>query len=76
MARASLKVGFGRLGFAEVASWTLPLNLASQQVMEKPGFLYERDFEFAGLWHRLYRAARHQPTVVVGSSMGVGNPLA
>ena len=55
MGQVSLDVGFGRLGFAEVASWTLPINLASQRVMEKLGFRYERDFEFAGLRHRLYR---------------------
>jgi RimJ/RimL family protein N-acetyltransferase len=66
MAQASREVGFGRLGFTEIASWTLPFNLASQTVMEKLGFQYERDFEFAGLWHRLYRlvAADWQPTCV------------
>ena len=54
MGHVSLEVGFGRLGFAEIASWTLPINLASQWVMEKLGFRYERDFEFAWLAHRLY----------------------
>ena len=55
MGQASLEVGFERLGLAEIASWTLPTNLASQRVMEKLGFRYERDFEFAGLGHRFYR---------------------
>jgi [ribosomal protein S5]-alanine N-acetyltransferase len=55
MAQASLEVGFGHLELAEIASWTLPTNLASQRVMEKLGFRYERDFEFAGLGHRFYR---------------------
>ena len=55
MAQASLEVGFGHLGFPEIGSWTLPGNLPSQRVMEKLGFRYERDFEFAGLPHRLYR---------------------
>jgi RimJ/RimL family protein N-acetyltransferase len=55
MARASLKIGFGQLRLAEIASWTLPINLASQRVLEKMGFRYERDFEFAGLVHRFYR---------------------
>ena len=55
MARASLEVGFGRLGFPEIGSWTLPINLASQRVMEKLGFRYERDFQFAGLGHQRYR---------------------
>jgi RimJ/RimL family protein N-acetyltransferase len=57
MARASLDVGFGHLGFPEIGSWTLPINLASQRVMEKLGFQYERDFDFAGLLHRYYRLA-------------------
>jgi RimJ/RimL family protein N-acetyltransferase len=55
MAGASLRVGFDRLGFDEVDSWTLPINRASQRVMEKLGFRYERDFTFAGLPHRFYR---------------------
>jgi [ribosomal protein S5]-alanine N-acetyltransferase len=55
MAWASLDVGFRRLGFPEIASWTLPANLASQRVLEKLGFRYEREFEFAGLPHHFYR---------------------
>jgi RimJ/RimL family protein N-acetyltransferase len=55
MGEASLEVGFARLGFPGISSWTLPGNLASQRVMEKLRFRYERDFEFAGLVHRLYR---------------------
>ena len=57
MARASLEVGFERLGFSEICSWTLPTNLISQRIMEKLGFRYQRDFEFAGLVHRFYRLA-------------------
>ncbi len=38
MGRASLEIGFERLGFPEVASWALPNNLASRRVMEKLGF--------------------------------------
>ena len=37
MAQASLEVGFEHLGFSEIGSWTLPVNLASQRVMEKLG---------------------------------------
>src|SRR5262245_28984587 len=55
MAAASLEVGFDRLGFAAVDSWTLPINLASRRVMEKLGFVYERDFLVVGLPHRHYR---------------------
>ena len=56
--QASLEVGFRRFGFPEIDSWTLPNNLASQRVMEKFGFRYERDFDFAGLRHRFYRLTR------------------
>jgi len=58
MAQASLEVGLGHLGFPKIGSWTLPGNLASQRVMEKLGFRYERDFEFAGLLHRFYRLVK------------------
>jgi ribosomal-protein-alanine N-acetyltransferase len=60
MAEASLRIGFEQLGFGEIASWTLPINTASQRVMEKLGFQYERDFEFAGLQHHFYRLAKGQ----------------
>jgi RimJ/RimL family protein N-acetyltransferase len=55
IAAASLEVGFGHLGLAEIWSWALPDNRASQRVMEKLGFRYEQDSEFAGLVHRFYR---------------------
>ena len=55
LAEASLRIGFEGLGFSEIRSWTLPINQASQRVMEKLGFRYMRDFEFAGLPHRYYR---------------------
>jgi RimJ/RimL family protein N-acetyltransferase len=57
MGEASLEAGFARMGFPEICSWTLPINLASRRVMEKLGLRYERDFEFAGLLHRFYRLA-------------------
>ena len=44
MAQVSLDVA----GFREIGSWTLPVNPASLRVMEKLGFRYERDFDFAG----------------------------
>lgn len=58
MAAASLEVGFGPLGFTQIDSWTLPINLASQRVMEKLRFRYERDFDFVGLGHRYYRLTK------------------
>ena len=55
MAAASLRIGFEQLALPEVASWTLPFNVASQRVMEKLGFHYKTDIVFAGQPHRLYR---------------------
>jgi RimJ/RimL family protein N-acetyltransferase len=55
MAAGCLDIGFNQLGFSAIATWTLPVNRASQRVMEKLGFQYERDFVFAGLPHRYYR---------------------
>jgi len=56
MAEASLRFGFERLGLSEIGSWTLPINLASQRVMAKLGFRYEKDINFAGLAHRFSAA--------------------
>lgn len=36
-------------------AWTLPHNIASRRLMERVGFRYERDFEYAGLPHVFYR---------------------
>jgi RimJ/RimL family protein N-acetyltransferase len=55
MSEAALRVGFDRLGFEEIDSWALTTNIASQRVMEKLGFRYDRDITFAGLPHRFYR---------------------
>jgi [ribosomal protein S5]-alanine N-acetyltransferase len=54
---ASALVGVARdpLGLTEIVAFTLPYNLASRRVMEKVGFTYERDFEWARLPHVLYR---------------------
>ena len=35
MAGASLRIGFEQLALPEIASWTLPFNIASQRVMEE-----------------------------------------
>ena len=54
---ASRLVGLARepLGLAEIVAFTLPHNVASRRVMEKAGFRYERDIEWARLPHVLYR---------------------
>ena len=62
-------VGYSRNGFSqEVSLQEVPprgtlahspvaprLARASARVMEKVGFVYERDFDYAGLTHRFYR---------------------
>jgi RimJ/RimL family protein N-acetyltransferase len=55
MAEASVRAGFADLGLADLVCFTLTTNRASQRVMEKAGFAYERDVEHAGLPHRLCR---------------------
>jgi ribosomal-protein-alanine N-acetyltransferase len=55
MAEAILRVAFERLGMADIVCFTLTTNRASQRVMEKAGFDYERDVVHAGLPHVLYR---------------------
>jgi RimJ/RimL family protein N-acetyltransferase len=55
MATALVAVARERLGLDEIVAYTLPDNLASRRVMEKAGFRYERDIEWASLPHVLYR---------------------
>ena len=55
MAAASLRAGFETLGRADLVCFTLVTNRASQRVMEKVGFVFEREVEHANLPHRLYR---------------------
>jgi len=52
---ASLEVAFGPLALPDVVSFTLPDNHASRRVMEKLGFAYERDTDYKGRHHVLYR---------------------
>jgi RimJ/RimL family protein N-acetyltransferase len=56
MARAILRIGFEEFGLKEIVCFTMTTNRASQRVMEKAGFVYERDIVRAGLPHVLYRA--------------------
>jgi RimJ/RimL family protein N-acetyltransferase len=71
MAEGSLAIGFDRLGVPEVESWTLPSNVASQRVMQKLGFRYERIFEFAGLTHWFYRLSAAEWRERAGSTPAV-----
>jgi RimJ/RimL family protein N-acetyltransferase len=55
LAQESVRVGFSELRLPELVSFTLPTNRASQRVMEKAGFQYERDIVHANVPHVLYR---------------------
>ena len=55
LGRGSARVAFEQLGLPDVVAFTLVDNGASRRVMEKLGFVYERDVEHAGLPHVLYR---------------------
>ncbi len=63
LAWASLEVAFGPLGLAEVIAYTLPHNVASWRVMEKTGFVFEREIEWVGLRHLLYRRRAEAPAL-------------
>ena len=55
LARASLGVVFGPLALEEVIAYTQPQNVASRRVMEKTGFVYERDITVHAWPFLLYR---------------------
>jgi [ribosomal protein S5]-alanine N-acetyltransferase len=55
MAKASTEVAFEKLRLRSLVSFTLTTNLASQHVIEKTGFKYEKDIELGGEPHVLYR---------------------
>jgi RimJ/RimL family protein N-acetyltransferase len=69
LAIESVRTAFAELQLAELVCFTRPTNLASQRVMEKAGFRYERDFTYADLPHRLYRLSatvwQHEQSVVM-----------
>ena len=55
MSRSIVTLGFEQLGLADIVGVTLTTNLASQRVLEKTGFTYERDLIHADVPHVLYR---------------------
>lgn len=55
MAEGCLRVGRDHLGLTNIVAYALPTNVASRRVMEKVGFVYERDIVHANLPHVLYR---------------------
>jgi RimJ/RimL family protein N-acetyltransferase len=56
MGEEILKLGFELLKLHEIVCFTLTTNKASQRVMEKLGFKYEREIIHASLPHLLYRS--------------------
>lgn len=58
LARASIRAAFAVLNLPEIVCFTLTTNHASQRVMQKAGFYYERDFVYKDLPHVLYRLRR------------------
>ncbi len=60
IAAASLDVGFERLGLENLVCFTLTTNLASKRVMEKVGFVFEREIVHTGEATLLYRLTRDE----------------
>ena len=58
LAHACVEAAFDQLDLLEIVAFTLPDNVASRRVMEKAGFVYERDILHTGLPHVLYRRVR------------------
>ncbi|MEH2413519.1 GNAT family N-acetyltransferase [Nostoc sp.] len=55
MGQEILKIGSELLKLPEIVCFTLTTNKASQRVMEKLGFQYEREIIYADLPHLFYR---------------------
>lgn len=58
LARASVETAFGPLGLSEIIAFSLPDNVPSRRVMEKTGFVFEREIAYVGRPHVLYRRRR------------------
>ena len=53
-----IDLAFSEQGLSELISFTTANNIPSRRVMEKNRFVYERDFDYVGLPHVLYRLTR------------------
>ena len=60
IAGASLEVGFEQLGMENLVCFTLTTNHASKRVMEKVGFVFEREVVHTGEATLLYRLTRDE----------------
>lgn len=58
MAEVSIVVAFEVLELESVVAFTMPTNEASLGVMRATGFVFEREFTYAELPHRLHRRRR------------------
>jgi len=58
--RSLVHIGFTHLPLESIIAFTLCTNLASQHVMEKAGFRYEKDFVYKGMPHVLTRLRREE----------------
>jgi RimJ/RimL family protein N-acetyltransferase len=58
MAREALRAGFDVLELDDLVAFTMTTNTASQAVIRKLGFTFEREIEHAGLPHVLFRLTR------------------
>jgi RimJ/RimL family protein N-acetyltransferase len=58
IAKACVDLAFTQLGCPSVVGLTLPANLGSQRVLRKAGLVYDRDVQFEGLPHLLFRTVR------------------
>jgi RimJ/RimL family protein N-acetyltransferase len=55
MAGAIVDVALGPLGVTELVACAIPSHHASRRVMEKLGFVHEREIHYAGRPHVMYR---------------------
>lgn len=57
---ALVEMGFTRLRLPDLVGFALPENRASIRILEKLGFVYEKDVEYAGRRHVLCRLTSEQ----------------
>jgi RimJ/RimL family protein N-acetyltransferase len=55
VARAALDMGFHAVGLSSIIVFTIPTNMASLRLINKFGFVREREFKHADLSHILFR---------------------
>ncbi|HLK32605.1 MAG TPA: GNAT family N-acetyltransferase [Terriglobales bacterium] len=58
---ALVRMAFERLHLPDLVGFALPDNRASIRILEKLGFQYEKDIEYAGRRHVLYRLRCKRP---------------